>query len=210
MRRAAAALAIAELVLVFALVPGRATAGPAALSGRLSLGIEGASLDAIGPVVVYLDPLDPDVAFPTPSARPQLKQENARFSPEFQVIVKGQTVDMPNFDAIYHNVFSYSRPNDFDLGTYAAGQSRSVRFQHPGVVRTYCSIHERMNATIFVAPSPWFAVASRSGHFVIGEVPAGDYVLRTWSERLPATARTISLAIDQQLAQDIDLVSGDR
>lgn len=208
MRRTAGALAVAAVVLV--LLPGRALAGPAAISGRLTLGVEGASLEAIGPVVVYLDPVDPDVSIPTPDTKPQLKQENARFAPEFQVIVKGQTVEMPNFDAIYHNVFSYSRPNDFDLGTYPAGESRSVRFLHPGIVRTYCSIHERMNATIFVAPGPWFAVASRSGHFAIGEVPPGDYTLRTWSERLPATARPISLALDQQLAVDIDLVSDAR
>lgn len=208
MRRTAGALAVAAVVLV--LLPGRALAGPAAISGRLTLGVEGASLEAIGPVVVYLDPVDPDVSIPTPDTKPQLKQENARFVPEFQVIVKGQTVEMPNFDAIYHNVFSYSRPNDFDLGTYPAGESRSVRFLHPGIVRTYCSIHERMNATIFVAPGPWFAVASRSGHFAISEVPPGDYTLRTWSERLPATARPISLALDQQLAVDIDLVSDAR
>ncbi len=202
--------ASALAAVLFGLGPMHAMAGPAKLSGHVSFGIAGASLDAIGPIVVYLDPVDPETDFKIPAARAELKQENARFAPEFQVIVRGQTVEMPNYDEIYHNVFSYSRPNDFDLGTYPAGDTRSVKFQHPGIVRAYCSIHERMNATIFVAPSPWVTVASRSGHFAISDVPAGDYVLRTWSERLPATARSIELTRDQQLELDIDLVSDSR
>lgn len=193
----------------FALVAfsSAAFAGPAAVTGRLTLGLPGAALDAVGPVVVYLDAVDGDPAFDLPDETPQLKQENARFAPGFQVIVRGQTVDMPNFDAIYHNVFSYSRPNDFDLGTYPAGASRSVTFEHAGIVKAYCSIHERMNATIFVAPNPWVTVASGSGRYSITDVPPGRYVLRTWSERLPATATPIAIGPDQRIDVDVDLAS---
>jgi len=200
----------ALVALTVVLLSAPALAGPTVVSGRLALGVPGASLDAVGPIVVYLDPVDADPAFELPGENPQLKQEHARFAPDFQVIVRGQTVEMPNFDAIYHNVFSYSRPNDFDLGTYPAGASRSVTFEHAGIVKAYCSIHERMNATIFVAPNPWVSVASGTGRYAITGAPPGRYVLRTWSERLPATATPIAIAPDQRIELDVDLVSGDR
>jgi plastocyanin len=156
-------------------------------------------------VVVYLEPLGGSVPA-APPERPVVRQRGARFDPGFLAIAAGQTIDMPNEDAIYHNVFSYSKPNDFDLGLYPSGQSRSVTFRHAGVVRTYCSIHESMNGTVFVAPTPLFAVPDEQGRFEIEGVPPGRYRLRTWCERLPATEREIEvgpgvLDLDVRLVQ---------
>jgi plastocyanin len=69
-----------------------------------------------------------------------MHQREARFAPPFLAIAAGQSVAMENDDAIYHNVFSFSKSNDFDLGLYPAGESRTVTFRYAGVVRTYCSI----------------------------------------------------------------------
>jgi len=85
----------------------------------------------------------------------------------------------------------YSKPNDFDLGLYAAGQTREVAFQHPGVVKLYCSIHESMNGTIFAAPTPFFDVAGEGGHFTLRDVPPGYPWIRTWNEKLPDTEHSI-------------------
>jgi hypothetical protein len=137
-------------------------------------------------------------------------QRDARFAPRFLAVAAGQTVEMPNDDAIYHNVFSYSKPNDFDLGLYPAGQSRSVTLRHPGAVNLYCSIHESMNGTIFVAPSPWFAVLGADGRFAIAGVPPGRYALSTWSERLPATRREVALRAGEALTLEVPLVDAGR
>ncbi len=161
------------------------------VQGTLRLRIEGAKIAEAGPIVAYLEPLDGTPRPPVPTARPRVNQKDARFSPQFLAIAAGQSVAMPNDDAIYHNVFSYSTPNDFDLGLYPAGESRSVSFRHPGVVRTYCSIHESMSGTIFVAPTAYFAVVRASGAFEIRDVTPGRYRLKTWSERLPETVREI-------------------
>lgn len=180
--------------------------GLARIEGRLQLEVPDASLADLGPVVVFLDPVDGAPPFPTPRERVAIDQEGARFIPSFRAIVRGQTVDMPNRDAIFHNVFSFSPSNEFDLGMYPAGESRSVTFDHPGVVKVYCSIHERMSATIWVAPTPWFAVATPAGRFSIDAVPPGRYRLRTWTERLPETEARISLAEGQRMVRDIALV----
>jgi len=161
------------------------------VNGRVVLDVPEASIAMIGPIVVFLDAVDGELDFAPPGESVRIVQENATFSPSFRMVVKGQEVEMPNLDRIYHNAFSYSRPNDFDLGIYPAGESRSIRFEHAGIVKTYCSIHESMSLTIFVSPSPWFARVRSDGEFSIRGVPPGRYVLRTWAERLPPSAREI-------------------
>jgi plastocyanin len=171
--------------------------------GRARLAVEGASLGDVGPIVVYLEPLAGDRGPGSSNGTARIRQRNARFSPGFLAVGVGQRVEMPNDDAIYHNVFSYSKPNEFDLGLYRAGESRSVSFRHPGPVKFYCSIHENMNGTIFVAPSRWFATVSPAGAFELSDVPEGRYRLRTWSERLPATDREIQVRAGQTLELEI-------
>lgn len=177
--------------------------GTGELRGSVSLGVANVPLSAVAPVVVYLEALDaPSGAGAPPRAVPRMRQRDARFSPPFLVVAAGQSVEMANDDAIYHNVFSYSRPNDFDLGLYPAGQSRTLVLRHPGVVKLYCSIHESMNATILVAPTRWFDVVSAKGAYALTGIPAGRYRAVVWAERLPATEREIEIGAGPQHALD--------
>jgi plastocyanin len=202
------ALPIALAALLAAVV-SRAQEPPGSVRGRVTPGVEGARLADLGPIVVYLEPLGGNAGPPpaAPAETAEIRQHAARFSPGFMAIAVGQSIEMPNDDAIYHNVFSYSKGNRFDLGLYPAGESRTVRFGTPGVVKIYCSIHESMNGTIFVAPAPHFAQVSASGRFAIEGVPAGRYRLRTWCERLPDTGREIRVGPGQEVAVDIPLAA---
>jgi plastocyanin len=181
-------------------------AATGSLRGKLRLAVEGSKLADAGPVVAYLEPLDGATPPPVPASVPRVNQKDARFSPQFLAIAAGQSVAMPNDDAIYHNVFSYSTPNEFDLGLYPAGESRKVTFRHAGVVRTYCSIHESMSGTIFVAPNAYFAVVRPTGEFEIRNVAPGRYRLTTWCERLPAAVREIQVPAGTGAA--VELVIG--
>jgi plastocyanin len=173
------------------------SAEDASLAGRLSIPLGGLRLADIGHTVVYLDPVDAPPPVPLTEAA-ELRQHAARFRPDFLVVTVGQKVLMPNDDTIFHNVFSYSRPNDFDLGLYRSGESRARQFDHTGPVRLYCSIHERMNGLILVVPSRLFALPSATGDFRIEAVPPGRYRVRVWSERLPELARDLSIAPGEQ------------
>jgi len=200
------ALAIVALSTVLLVASNSASADRAAtLSGRVSASRLNVSLATLGPIVVYLE--GPSAEVVTAAQRPDIviHQKNARFSPAFTVVTAGQRVSMINNDLIYHNVFSYSRPNDFDLGIYPAGESRIVRFDHPGVVRTYCSIHESMNGTILVTPTPHFAVVESNGEYRIEGVPPGRYRLVSWCEKLPLTTREIEIGAGEARAIQIDL-----
>lgn len=178
------ALRIAAALLLLTLP---ASARSETVKGNVELGVEEVLLEHAGPIVVYLDtkvaPL-PSASTAAP-AKFEIRQRHARFSPAFLVVARGDRVLMPNDDTIFHNVFSYSRPNDFDLGLYARGELREVVFEHTGPVNLYCSIHESMSATVYVTPSRLYAIAGADGRFAIDGVPPGRYRLRSWSRRLP-------------------------
>jgi plastocyanin len=200
--------------LLFAIVatwiPHPATADETdSLRGRLGVS-DGLSLADAGAIVVFLEAEAPAAhAAATNRALPTavVRQSGAEFAPDFLAVAKGQLVEMPNDDIIYHNVFSYSEPNDFDLGMYPSGESRTVRFEYSGLVRIYCSIHERMDGLIFVAPSPLFAIPDSTGSYSISAVPPGRYRLHVWSERLPEIVTFVETGGAESLTVDVVLGS---
>lgn len=194
-------------VLAALLLAGLAAAPAGAqglVSGRVTLDLPGTALADLGPVVVYL--AREAALEKAPKGSASMRQKGAHFVPGFLAVAAGQSVAMPNDDTIFHNVFSYSKPNDFDLGLYPGGESRSVPMRHPGVVKLYCSIHESMRGVIFVAPTPWFATAHADGRFELRDVPPGRHRLRTWNERLPDTERAIEVPASGGVTVEISLV----
>ena len=109
-----------------------------------------------------------------------MEQRDSRFQPDVIVVPAGSTVQFPNFDPIFHNVFSLSGSQPFDLGFYAKSQSRSVKFSRPGAVQVYCHIHSHMYAGIVVTASPFSAIPAPDGAFSFAGVPAGHYRLTAW------------------------------
>ena len=117
---------------------------------------------------------------PPPGVAAVLNQQGSRFDPELIVVPMGSTVQFPNLDPIFHNVFSLSKAHKFDLGYYPQGQSRTVKFNDPGVVQVFCHIHANMYAAIVVTDSPWYVKPSADGSFSFSNVPAGRYRLTAW------------------------------
>ena len=141
--------------------------------------------------VVYLDPA-PRAAFDTrEEPRPRLDQRNETFVPHVLPIVAGTTVDFPNNDQTYHNVFSLSKTKSFDLGRYAAGHSKSVRFDRPGIVRVFCDIHSHMSAFILVFAHRYFSVADPDGSYRLENVPPGTYTVVAWNEAAALESRRV-------------------
>jgi plastocyanin len=132
--------------------------------------------------VVYLETA-PQGAFEDPGVtRASLDQKDEAFLPYVLPIAVGTIVDFPNRDRTYHNVFSLSRVKSFDLGRYARGQSKSVLFDHPGVVRVFCDIHSHMSAYILVFAHRFFAATDPEGRYHIDGVAPGSYELTVWTD----------------------------
>lgn len=110
-----------------------------------------------------------------------MDQEGMRFSPRILPIMVGSDVFFPNSERIlYHNVYSVSGPNSFNLGTYRAGQTKSITFNDTGVVEILCNIHVRMYAAIIVLENPFFSVIDDDGLYRIGNIPAGSYAVELY------------------------------
>jgi plastocyanin len=132
--------------------------------------------------LVTLEPVDGKWKPRTPK-HVVLEQRNREFLPHVMAVSVGSTVSFPNFDPLFHNVFSTSPVNPFDLGLYKAGEAREFTFQKEGIVRLACNLHANMSAFIAVVAAPAYVVTDDGGRFAFRHLPPGRYKLRAWSER---------------------------
>ena len=132
--------------------------------------------------VVYFETAPKGAFEDRDAGRASMDQRRETFVPHLLAITIGTVVDFPNNDRTYHNVFSLSKARRFDLGRYAAGRSKSVRFDRPGIVRVFCDIHSHMNAFILVFNHRYFSIADADGRYQIDHVPPGSYTLVAWVE----------------------------
>jgi plastocyanin len=145
--------------------------------------------------VVYIDQPQSKA---TPPATPvqvvttkKITQQGAVFSPRLLPVVVGTTVEWPNNDEIFHNVFSISDAKQFDLGLYKHPEVKRVTFDKPGRVDVFCSIHAAMNCIILVLETPHFSATDDKGRYAIANLPPGTYKLKAWHERLPSQTREV-------------------
>jgi plastocyanin len=152
--------------------------------------------------VVYIETAPGNGPRPAPSRNPELNQQQMVFRPLVLPVVAGTTVDFPNNDDLFHNVFSYSKAGEFDLGRYPKGHRKSVTFAEPGIINVFCDIHSYMFATIIVLDNPYFALPADDGTYAIGEVPPGTYDLAFWYGRKKISAKKVTVKDGQTTTVD--------
>jgi len=175
----------------------RAIKRPERGSLRGTLHVEGKPLDGLGLVMLW--PQD-GAAPKRPPQFQVVEQRNKAFAPHLMAVPVGSTVAFPNFDAVYHNVFSVSLPQKFDLGLYKAGDMRQVTLTSPGIIRLGCNIHASMSAYVVVIDAPHYVVADPDGTFSFRSLRPGKYKVRAWSEQSaePLTTEiTISAGLNE-------------
>jgi plastocyanin len=148
--------------------------------------------EEIRPFVVYIEGKVPGATVSTPLE--MVHQKDAMFVPHVLPVMVGTTVEWPNDDAIFHNVYSKSDVAPFDLGLYKKGDPpHRYTFDKPGEVDVFCSIHARMSCIVLVLENPYFAVTDARGHYSIPNVPPGKYTLAAWQERLPKDIKAVEV-----------------
>lgn len=166
-------------------------------------------------VVLWLRPLfaesDPPRT-PASAGHYRMAQKNKQFDPRLLVVPLGSTVEFPNLDPFFHNVFSQFNGKRFDLGLYETGSSKGVRFDHEGVSYLFCNIHPEMAAVIITLDTPYFSVSSNSGSVVLHGVPVGSYEMHVWAEgadakELEALTRRVSIGPLQSDLGSIQIVT---
>jgi len=144
------------------------------------IGLKGTATSGARPestAVVWLE-LPTPVEHALPSK--VMHQRNLTFTPHVMAIQTGTTVDFPNEDRVFHNVFSFKDGKVFDLGIYPVGATRRVTFAVPGVTRLFCNIHPGMSAYIVAVDSPYYSAVNDDGTFTIAAVPSGTYKYHAW------------------------------
>lgn len=133
-------------------------------------------------VVIWLVPLDTAPPAPPLQRTYRLTQKDKHFSPHLLVVPLGASVQFPNKDPFFHNVFSVYNGTRFDLGLYESGSSKMVRFNRPGPSYIFCNIHPEMSAVVLALNTPYFAVSDTLGNYRIEGIPVGHYELNLWSD----------------------------
>jgi plastocyanin len=155
-------------------------------------------------VVVYLEGQFRN-SYDPPEKHPAILQRDETFVPHVLPIIRGTTVNFPNEDPFFHNVFSLSSARSFDLGRYPKHEIRSVTFDRLGIVKVFCHIHSHMSAVILVFDHPYFAQANAQGEFQMEGIPPGTYQLVAWHERLKQQKQSLSIGAGAAIKVDLVL-----
>lgn len=153
----------------------------AAQAAEIAGTVQAAGRKGAVPTYVWAEPLEGKA--PANPGRFTMKQVNKQITPRVLVIPVGSTVNFDNQDPILHNIFSKTKPGEFDLGLYKT--SKPVTFKTANTYRVFCNIHPEMTAVIVVAPTAYIAEVDAGGRYKL-EVPAGKYRVTAWSERAAA------------------------
>ena len=151
-----------------------------------------------------------------------MDQRNLTFTPHILPIPVGASVQFPNNDKVDHNIFSLSRTNKFNIGSYKPGEIKTVSFDKPGIVELRCDVHAEMAAYIMVLKNPYFAVTDEQGRFEIPDskhleqigikeiknLPAGKYILKTWHEKLKSKKQAVIVPDNGDISIHLDLTRG--
>lgn len=145
---------------------------------RLILGPQG----GVANTVVYLKNITAGKAMDLPEQRRHLDQKHCRYIPHILLVPKDGTLDMLSSDATLHTIHMDGAAS-FNLPFPFPGKVASRTMQTPGLVNLRCNGgHVWMNAEMFVAPHPYYAVTDESGRFEFTDVPAGTYQIVAWHE----------------------------
>jgi len=162
-------------------------------------------------VVVWLNPVVSDSATSAKPGHFRLVQKDKRFNPHLLVVPLGSSVDFPNLDPFFHNVFSQFNGKRFDLGLYEEGSDKTVRFDHEGVSYIFCNIHPEMSAVVIALATPYVGVSTPQGNIELRDVPPDTYEMRVWAEgvdskQLSSLTRRVRIGSNQTDLGTIRLV----
>jgi plastocyanin len=186
--------------------PRAAAAAPAAAPGGVGSVVGRVRVsDGGGPVWVFVE----DLRRPG-RGKAKVVQRNKAFEPAVSVVRLGTEVDFPNDDPIFHNVFSVSRGNSFDLGNYRQGTSKSVTMTQPGLVNVYCNMHPQMSAEVLVVPNEFYARVGADGFFRLPNVPSGNRRIGVWTPHTAPVVKPVVVSAGDVATVDFELKPGKR
>lgn len=143
-------------------------------------------------------------AYPVPEEPVVLSQQGCTYTPHVFVMRAGQTLRVQNPDKILHNIKALPLVNSqFNKSTSKERPEVEVVFDKIEAPFPFqCDVHGWMQAWCTVTDHPFFAVTDANGSFAIKDIPAGDYEVEFWHERLGAQTIQVSVPAEGRAAAD--------
>ncbi len=158
-------------------------------------------------VAVYAKPASTETVARSTGIVAVMDQVDKRFVPHLLVVQVGTLVEFPNSDPVAHHVYSFSRPNQFNLPLYKGEIQPSVRFTQEGIVTLGCNIHDNMLGYILVVDTPLYAKTDADGRAVLETGLTDELEVRIWSPRIRDTIDSLVEIVasegDQQLTYQV-------
>lgn len=159
---------------------------------------------ALQNAVVYVKEGLEGRTFDAPTQAASLTNIKCIYAPHVMGVQVGQPVNIINDDATLHNVHSYSKANkSWNIGLPIKGMKQVKTFSEPEIAITLkCDVHPWMKGYIAVLTHPYFQVTGGDGSFELKDLPAGEYVLEVWHEKLGVQSQ--SVRIEPQATNSVD------
>jgi plastocyanin len=181
-----------RLVAVITALAGVLVATTCPAGQTVTLTVTGPDNRPVPGVALFL----PDVRTEGSYPRVVVDQRREAFVPLVSVATAGDEVQFSNGDPTSHHVYSFSRPNAFELPLYKGNARLNARFMHPGVVVLGCNIHDAMIGYVVVVDSTRRGVTDKDGRVTLTDVPAGRHAVRAWAPGLDRDAPPEVGAVD--------------
>jgi len=176
-----------------------AAAAPGSVAGSVTIAGGSGQL-----AVVYVEK-GPEAPARAAPARKDMEQKDTEFVPRAIWARAGDTVQFTNRDSFYHNVFSPTPGNQFDLGLYRGGVAKSVELTSPGELDVYCNIHPNMKAKLLVVPDDRSVQVAADGSYSLPGLPPGDYAIVAWSAVHEPVRREVRVRAGETTRSDFSL-----
>ena len=153
----------------------------------------------LGNVFVYVAHGLEGRVFERPKEPVTIDQRGCLYMPRVSGAQTGQLIEFVNSDPTLHNVHTEAKNSSgTNFGMAVQGGRRSIHIDAPEVmVQVRCDVHPWMRAYLGVLDHPYFAVTPSDGRFRLGDVPAGDYTLAVWHERLGTRELRVTVRAQQ-------------
>ncbi len=162
------------------------------------VGKTGGLANAVVEITGVKPPPDAPWEWETPESGYVLRQKNCEFSPSMLVVPNGAHVKVFNDDPVAHNVNTGAWNEMQPKGAPTIEKPIEGRSQ----IRVSCNIHSWMEAWIYPAQSPLFAVTDKDGKFKIKNIPPGRYRVAVWHPSLGKKRERVEFEAGKNVAQD--------
>jgi hypothetical protein len=123
-----------------------------------------------------------------------LEQKGCQYKPHVIAVRGGQELKVVNSDPTTHNIHPSPNNNRESNQSQPAGVPLSMTFAREEIaIPVKCNIHPWMRSYIAVFKHPFFAVSGKDGSFEIDNLPAGNYTLTAWHEKLGTSVQKITI-----------------